>query len=252
MTEKKARGTSKLRTAIQTREASRTVTLEASPIPPRRDAPKTVMPEADESPAGPYARLAKVAKEHYPQFAGLFDLANTIEFAEYDEPDRRLGELIMRHTEEHGPDHERFGGWPVVKRALEAWGAAYAKTNIEMLRRVLDAAIALNPPAAHKRTPTIGYIRVAIALERNAAGRLTVHRDEMLTPFLRLLDRIETQRIGRCQVCEQFFYATRLLPSGSAPGACPLHTRALRARRYRANHDRYHHRRKMRGAGVEP
>ncbi len=240
MTRQKARGTSKLRTAKRIRQALCTVTPTLQPALVKRDAPKVVTPSAADSPARRNAKLQAV-----------FAFANVTEFPNFDQTDRDLGELVRHHMEEHGPDHEKFGGWTVVKRALEASRAANAKADVVMLRRVLDAAMKLNTPGA-TATPTIAYIRVSIALDHDKAGRIVVRRGGGLMPDLASLEGAEICRIGRCEICGSYFYARRLLPSGNAPGACPLHTKALRARRYRANHDRYHHRRKIRGAGLQP
>jgi hypothetical protein len=251
MARQRAVTTSKPAAVKHAHQASRTVTARAAQVSVKHDAGNAVTPVTQETPAKRHAELEPV-----------FALANLGEkdFPTYDETDRALGETAMRLMEDNpdpGPMHEKFGGWPNYQRALAAYHAALAPAAVKTLRRVLDAAIALNPPATHKRTPTIGYIRVAIAVERGASGQLTIHRGEMLTPYLNMLEGAVTQRIARCRICSRYFYATRLVrPKGSttavAPDGCPLHAQAARAKRYRANHDRYHHRRKMRGAGVEP
>jgi len=249
MARQKQATTSKLAAAKNTRQALRDVTAKGARKRDKRDEQENVTHAVGKTPLKRHVELRPV-----------FDWANLEEtdFPAYDEPDRALGETAVRLLEDNpdpGPMIKTFGGWANYQRALAAYHASLIPVAVKTLRRVLDAAIALNPPAPHKLTPAIGYIRVAIALERDASGRLVVRRDELLTPFLKRLEGAETQRIARCCICSRYFYATRLVrPKESdapvAPDGCPDHAQAARARRYRQKHDRYHHQRKMRGAGV--
>lgn len=166
-----------------------------------------------------------------------------------NDADRRLGELVDEYMSEHGPGPtiERFGGWPVVQRALEAVKLAWAERERLTLRRILDTIIGSTPGSS---VPTVGHARLAISLECNREGQVIFRRtpEGPVALFTTTLQGLDARRFGRCQVCARYFYAPRLLPDGTPPAACPPPARCariLRTRRHRAKQADYELARKL-------
>jgi hypothetical protein len=156
----------------------------------------------------------------------LLSFANaTVEPEEYD---HRVGEAVREFMELHGPTAARKEFGRLMDRYLVAGAKKEAARNIKVMQSLLDILPVLDNGTS---SPTVHYLRVSVAVERDGGGRVHVR---LGTPsdLLKLLEGAEAKRFARCQVCHRYFYATRLVAS-KPPAGCPEHGSAARQSRYR-------------------
>jgi hypothetical protein len=161
----------------------------------------------------------------------LIDVANWI--VEWpDEDEQRVVEAVRDYLERKGPTatRERWGQ-VALDTAIVADAQAQAAHNAAVVRAALDNIPRLSDGTG---SATLGYLRVSVAIERNAAGKVHVRLGSPLVGVdqLRLLESSEAKRFARCHVCNRYFYATRLV-AGKPPAGCAEHGSAARQARYR-------------------